>query len=165
MLYKELRWHMERSKPVVKDVKRLKSSALNGNSSGHSTFFKIYKQRAVIDISRPHTRSQGEKIAINGLWNTTCSTGETPCLGRAEATNERDGAPPEAMRASWSTKAAPRPRKTRRGRAACGATGAPRARGAEARARGVLRRGLLRARSSWGRGASVAMEVGGGRGG
>lgn len=67
------------------------------------------------------------------------------------------------MRASWSTKAAPSPRKTRR--AACGGTGGRRARGtAAARVRSVLARDLLRAtRRRSGRGARVAMDVETGR--
>ena len=88
----------------------------------------------------------------------TCSTGETPCLGRAPATKERDEVPPEAMRATWSMTVAPRPRKTRRGRAACGDTGARRAQGAAARALSLLGCGLLRARRRRGRGARVAMD-------
>ena len=67
--------------------------------------------------------------------------------------------PPEAMRATWSMTVAPRPRKTRRGRAACGGTGARRAQGAAAQARSLLGCGLLRARRRRGRGARVAMDA------
>lgn len=66
-------------------------------------------------IRNPNTITSTNQKRKEGISHATCSTGDTPWRGRAEATNDRTPPPlPEAMRTTCSRKDTPRPRKRRR---------------------------------------------------